>query len=79
MAKAKFYTVWKGCIPGVYSSWIECRKQVHGFEGAVYKSFNTKEEAEAVGYRAEDELKKTQQDLAEEDAETELVLAAQEV
>ncbi len=48
MAKAKFYTVWKGCIPGVYSSWIECWKQVHGFEGAVYKSFNTKEEAEAA-------------------------------
>lgn len=41
--------------------------------------FISKEEAEAVGYRAEDELKKTQQDLAEEDAETELVLAAQEV
>ncbi len=41
--------------------------------------FISKEEAEAVGYRSEDELKKTQQDLAEEDAETELVLAAQEV
>lgn len=41
--------------------------------------FISKEEAEAVGYRAEDELKKSQQDLAEEDAETELVLAAQEV
>lgn len=41
--------------------------------------FISKEEAESVGYRAEDELKKTQQDLAEEDAETELVLAAQEV
>ena len=41
--------------------------------------FISKEEAEAVGYRAEDELKKTQQDLAEEDAETELVLAAEEV
>lgn len=41
--------------------------------------FISKEEAEAIGYRAEDELKKTQQDLAEEDAETELVLAAQEV
>ena len=41
--------------------------------------FISKEEAEAVGYRAEDEKNKTQQDLAEEDAETELVLAAQEV
>ena len=41
--------------------------------------FISKEEAEAVGYRAEDEKNKTQQELAEEDAETELVLAAQEV
>ena len=41
--------------------------------------FISKEEAEAVGYRAEDELKKTQQELAEEDAETELVLEAEEV
>lgn len=41
--------------------------------------FISKEEAEAVGYRAEDELKKTQQDIAEEDAETELVLAAEEI
>lgn len=41
--------------------------------------FISKEEAEAVSYRAEDEKNKTQQDLAEEDAETELVLAAEEV
>ena len=41
--------------------------------------FITREEAEAVGYRAEDEKNKTQQKLAEEDAETELVLAAEEV
>ena len=41
--------------------------------------FITREEAEAVGYRAEDEKNMTQQELAEEDAETELVLAAQEV
>ena len=41
--------------------------------------FIPREEAEAVGYRAEDEKNKTQQELAEEDAETELVLAAEEV
>lgn len=41
--------------------------------------FITREEAEAVGYRAEDEKNKTQQELVEEDAETELVLAAEEV
>ncbi len=46
MAKAKFYTVWKGACPGVYSSWQECQLQIKGFKGALYKSFDTKEEAE---------------------------------
>ena len=46
MAKAKFYTVWKGACPGVYSSWPECQLQIKGFKGALYKSFDTKEEAE---------------------------------
>lgn len=41
--------------------------------------FITREEAEAVGYRAEDEKNMTQQELAEEDAEAELLLAAEEV
>lgn len=46
MAKARFYTVWKGVCPGVYTSWQECRQQTKGFKGAIYKSFNTREEAE---------------------------------
>lgn len=46
MAKKKFYVVWKGLIPGVYDSWSECKKQVQGVEGALYKSFDTKQEAE---------------------------------
>ena len=41
----KFYVVWHGVEPGVYSSWSECEQQVKGFEGAVYKSFKTEEEA----------------------------------
>ena len=46
MAKTKYYTVWKGTCPGVYSSWQECLLQTKGFKGAMYKSFDTKEEAE---------------------------------
>lgn len=47
MAKAgqKFYVVWKGKNPGVYSSWGECQKQVVGFEGAKYMSFPNQEQA----------------------------------
>ena len=46
MAKPKFYTVWKGVCPGVYSSWQDFQQQIKGFKGAMYKSFSTKEEAE---------------------------------
>lgn len=48
MAKKKknFYTVWNGIVPGVYSDWKECKRQVDGYDGAIYKSFPTKEEAE---------------------------------
>jgi ribonuclease HI len=45
MAKDKFYVVWQGVKPGIYSSWEECRKQVFGFENARYKSFPSMAEA----------------------------------
>lgn len=43
----KFYAVKKGKVPGIYTSWEACKSMVHGFPGAVYKSFPTREEAEA--------------------------------
>lgn len=43
--KQKYYAVKKGFKVGVYLSWDECKKQVEGFKGAVYKSFPTFEEA----------------------------------
>ena len=46
MAKKKFYTVWKGVNPGVYASWTDCQLQVKNYQGAVFKSFDTREEAE---------------------------------
>lgn len=46
MGKQKFYVVWHGVSPGIYTSWTDCKLQINGFEGAVYKSFNTREEAE---------------------------------
>ena len=48
MAKKKHYVVWKGAIPGVYSTWDECKAQVFGYEGAQYKSFSSLEEATAA-------------------------------
>ena len=53
MAKQKYYVVWQGKVPGIYTSWDECRQQVEGQEGAKYKSFKTLAEAQDafdVGY-----------------------------
>ena len=44
--KQKYYVVWKGVSPGVYHSWTDCQLQIKGYEGALYKSFDTREEAE---------------------------------
>ena len=44
--KQKFYVVWVGREPGIYGDWDSCKAQVEGFEGARYKSYPTKEEAE---------------------------------
>lgn len=44
--KPKFYAVWEGRTKGVFDTWEECQKQVIGFEGAKYKSFESKTEAE---------------------------------
>ncbi|KAA6307080.1 Ribonuclease H, partial [termite gut metagenome] len=44
--KQKYYVVWKGATPGIYTSWNDCQLQTKGYEGAIYKSFDTKEKAE---------------------------------
>lgn len=41
MAKKKFYVVWKGRESGVFNSWEDCRRQVEGFTGALYKGFES--------------------------------------
>ena len=48
MAKSKFYVVWIGKIPGIYTRWEDCKEQVEGFDGAKYKGFATRELAEAA-------------------------------
>ncbi|MBB6460125.1 ribonuclease H1 domain-containing protein [Flammeovirga kamogawensis] len=44
--KQKFYVVWEGGKPGIYTTWAECQKQVQGTKGAKYKSFDSKLEAQ---------------------------------
>jgi ribonuclease HI len=45
MSKNKFFVVWEGKEPGIYRSWEECKRQIHGFGGAIYKGFATEAEA----------------------------------
>ncbi|WP_455720780.1 ribonuclease H1 domain-containing protein [Agathobacter sp.] len=44
---SKYYAVKKGKVPGIYFNWNDCKAMVDGYQGAVYKSFKTIEEAEA--------------------------------
>jgi ribonuclease HI len=46
MAEKKFYGVKAGRQPGIYTTWAECKKQVDGFGGALFKAFPTKAQAE---------------------------------
>ena len=49
MAKqnSKFYVVWQGRTPGIYSSWHDCEAQVKGV-AAKYMGFPTRAEAETA-------------------------------
>ncbi len=56
----KFYAVKKGRVPGIYSTWNDCKIQVDGFGGAIYKSFKTAAEAaEYMGWGNVERTEKT--------------------
>ena len=41
----KYYAVKKGLKTGIFRTWDECKASVNGYSGAVYKSFQSEEEA----------------------------------
>lgn len=46
----KIYAVKNGRVPGIYLNWEECKAQVDGYSGAIYKSFsNTDDALEYIG------------------------------
>ncbi|MGV1101019.1 ribonuclease HI [Thiovibrio sp. JS02] len=47
MAAKKFYAIAVGRRPGIYEKWPEAQAQVFGFQGAKYKGFASRAEAEA--------------------------------
>ena len=57
--KMKYYIVKKGRKKGIYFTWDDCKKQVDGFSGAIYKSFTSEKEAIAyMGSKQKDILRK---------------------
>lgn len=44
--KQKYYVVWEGHEPGIYTNWAECQRQTKNYKSAKYKSFKTKEAAQ---------------------------------
>ncbi|ATZ18180.1 viroplasmin family protein [Mesoplasma melaleucae] len=56
----KYYAVKKGRNIGVYTSWEDCKAQVEGFTGALYKSFTNKQDAKAyiIGITPKSKTKK---------------------
>ncbi|MDE7479177.1 MAG: ribonuclease H family protein [Lachnospiraceae bacterium] len=47
MAKKKVYAVRKGKQTGIFNTWDACKASVEGYPGAEYKSFLSREEADA--------------------------------
>ena len=52
----KIYVVKKGRTTGLFTSWEECQNSIHGYSGAVFKSFHSRREAEAYLQHAETPL-----------------------
>jgi ribonuclease HI len=46
--KNKFYVVWLGHVPGIYTDWANAKHQIDGYKGAKYKSFTDRRQAEAA-------------------------------
>lgn len=44
--KKSFYAVVRGRVPGIYESWEECKTQVLGYSGSLFKGFSTMDEAQ---------------------------------
>ena len=63
--KQKYYVVWVGAKPGVYTDWNKAKAQIMGFPDAKYKSFETAAAAETAfkgSYKQNYDFSKTKKD-----------------
>jgi ribonuclease HI len=63
--KPKYYVVWRGRQPGIYTTWLECFAQINGFSGASHKAFDTLELAEEAFRSQRDTFRARHPDLFE--------------
>ena len=61
--KQKYYVVWSGRNPGIYTNWGQVLSQIEGFKGSKYKKYDSRTEAEYAfenlnPIKTDDELKK---------------------
>lgn len=61
----KYYAVRNGKVPGIYTTWDDCKAQVIGFKGAEYKKFDTENEAKQFmsGEKSETKFLETEEDI----------------
>jgi ribonuclease HI len=48
VAKQKYYVVWEGKVPGIYTSWADCQQQTNGYPQARFKAYESEAEAKAA-------------------------------
>ena len=53
-----YYTVYKGTNPGIYTTWDECKKNVLGFKGALFKKFEQYSDAQEYLLKGPNKLEK---------------------
>ena len=61
----KVYAVKKGRKVGIFDTWEECKTQINGYSGSVYKSFHDRKDA--LAYLNEGEPTLTVENLKDED------------
>ena len=59
----KFYAVKQGRKTGLFTSWDDCKAQVQGYSGAVYKSFPTLQEAQMYLWGQPEQMEQSRQPM----------------
>lgn len=77
MAKKKVYAVKKGRTTGLFDSWDACSKAVTGYPGAVFKGFETEEEARLFLDGGQEAIRPEERERAEKDAAEKNTVTAQ--